>query len=44
MVTGFTGNYLRVEHPWQKRLPGNIRKVKLTGISRTGKMSAVIID
>jgi threonylcarbamoyladenosine tRNA methylthiotransferase MtaB len=44
MITGFTSNYIRVEHPWDSRLAGNIKKVRLTGISSTGKMSIAIIE
>lgn len=44
MITGFTGNYLKVEHPWNARLSGQIKKVNLTGISETGKMSVELID
>jgi threonylcarbamoyladenosine tRNA methylthiotransferase MtaB len=39
MITGYTGNYLRVECPWQAGLAGQIKKVKLTGITGTGRMS-----
>ena len=44
LITGFTGNYIRVEHPWQARLAGQIQKVKLKGISQTGKMRVELID
>ncbi|HUU99558.1 MAG TPA: tRNA (N(6)-L-threonylcarbamoyladenosine(37)-C(2))-methylthiotransferase MtaB [Bacteroidales bacterium] len=44
MITGFTGNYLKVEYPWNARLSGQIKKVFLTGISETGKMSVELID
>ena len=43
-ITGFTPNYIKVEYPWQAQLAGQIKKVKLTGISRTGKMSVELID
>jgi len=43
MITGFTGNYLSVEYPWNNNLAGKIRKVLLTGIASSGRMSAEII-
>lgn len=44
MITGFTGNYLRTEYPWQSGLAGRIKKVRLTGISKSGRMTAKLID
>jgi len=44
LITGFTSNYIRVEHPWQSRLAGQIKKVKLNSISSTGRMSVELID
>ncbi len=44
MITGFTGNYIRVEYPWQAKLAGQIRKVNLKGISPSGKMDIELID
>jgi len=44
LITGFTANYIRVESPWQSELPGQIRKVRLTGINPSGRMAAEIID
>jgi threonylcarbamoyladenosine tRNA methylthiotransferase MtaB len=43
MITGFSSNYIRVEYPWQSRLAGQIIKVKLTGVSSSGRMSADVI-
>jgi threonylcarbamoyladenosine tRNA methylthiotransferase MtaB len=43
MITGFTGNYIKVEHKWQGKLTGQIKEVRLTGISESGKMSVEII-
>jgi threonylcarbamoyladenosine tRNA methylthiotransferase MtaB len=43
MITGYTGNYIRVEYPWQHELSGQIRKVMLTGISQSDKMSIELI-
>ena len=34
MITGYTGNYIRVEYPWQSGLAGQIRKVKTEGSFR----------
>jgi threonylcarbamoyladenosine tRNA methylthiotransferase MtaB len=44
LITGFTSNYIRVEHPWQSRLAGQIKKAKLNNISTTGRMSVELID
>ena len=43
-ITGFTSNYIRVEYPWQAKFAGQIKKVKLTGISQKGKMSVELIN
>jgi threonylcarbamoyladenosine tRNA methylthiotransferase MtaB len=42
-ITGFTSNYIKVEHPWQSELAGQIRKVKLNSISSNGKISVELI-
>jgi threonylcarbamoyladenosine tRNA methylthiotransferase MtaB len=44
MITGYTGNYIRVEHPWQAKLAGMIKNVRLKEISTEGKMSIELID
>jgi threonylcarbamoyladenosine tRNA methylthiotransferase MtaB len=43
LITGFTSNYIRVEYPWESKLAGQIRKVKLNDISSSGKMSIDLI-
>jgi threonylcarbamoyladenosine tRNA methylthiotransferase MtaB len=43
-VTGFTSNYLKVEHKWQPKLTGQIKKTILKNISQTGRISVEIID
>jgi threonylcarbamoyladenosine tRNA methylthiotransferase MtaB len=43
-ITGFSSNYIRVEFPWQAKLAGSIRRVKLNKISETGRMSVELID
>jgi threonylcarbamoyladenosine tRNA methylthiotransferase MtaB len=43
-ITGFTSNYIRVEYSWQSKLSCQIKKVKLTGISQTGRMNVELID
>jgi threonylcarbamoyladenosine tRNA methylthiotransferase MtaB len=43
-ITGFTSNYIRVEFPWDSGLAGNIRKVRLTGISSSGRMNIELIN
>ncbi len=43
-ITGFTSNYIRVEHTWDSKLSGQIRKVRLLSISPSGRMSIKLID
>jgi threonylcarbamoyladenosine tRNA methylthiotransferase MtaB len=43
MITGFTGNYLRTEYPWNSELAGKVIKVRLTGISGSGRMNAELV-
>ena len=43
MISGFTSNYIRVEHQWQSELACQVRKVKLKGITPNGKMHVEII-
>ena len=42
-ITGFTSNYIRVEYPWDSKLSGQIRKVRLNDISASGKMNIELI-
>jgi len=42
-ITGFTSNYIRVEHPWESKLAGQIKKVKLNEISPSGRMSIELL-
>jgi threonylcarbamoyladenosine tRNA methylthiotransferase MtaB len=44
LITGLTSNYIRIEHPWQSRLAGQIKKVKLNSISLTGRMSVELVN
>jgi threonylcarbamoyladenosine tRNA methylthiotransferase MtaB len=44
MVTGFTDNYLRVEHPLNEDLTGRIRRVIITGIADSGNMIVKLIQ
>lgn len=43
-ITGFTENYLRTEYPWHTGLAGKIKKVMLTGISGSHRMTVELID
>jgi threonylcarbamoyladenosine tRNA methylthiotransferase MtaB len=43
-ITGFSSNYIRVEYPWQAGLGGLIKKVKLNGISSSGRMNIELTD
>jgi threonylcarbamoyladenosine tRNA methylthiotransferase MtaB len=44
LISGFTANYIKVEHPWEPKLAGNIKRVRLTGLSASGKMNIEIIE
>ena len=44
MISGFTENYIRVEYPWSAKLAGQIRRVRLTEISPSGKMSIELTE
>jgi threonylcarbamoyladenosine tRNA methylthiotransferase MtaB len=44
MITGYTGNYIRVEYPWQTNLSGQIKKVLLNDISYDGRMNIELLD
>ena len=39
LIYGFTGNYIRVEYPWEAKLAGSIRAVRLHDISSSGNMT-----
>jgi threonylcarbamoyladenosine tRNA methylthiotransferase MtaB len=43
-ITGFTGNYLKVEFPWKSNLTGKIKKVTITGITKSGRLSVDLIN
>jgi threonylcarbamoyladenosine tRNA methylthiotransferase MtaB len=43
MITGYTGNYIRVEYPWQAGLAGKIRNVRLKDISDNNRMNIELI-
>lgn len=43
-ATGFSSNYIRVEYPWNAKLAGTVRKVKLKAISESGRMSSELTD
>jgi threonylcarbamoyladenosine tRNA methylthiotransferase MtaB len=44
MISGYTGNYIRVEYPWDQKLSGQIKKVFLTGVSASGTMTIKLND
>lgn len=44
MITGFTGNYIKVEHLWQSALAGKIKNVILKDVSDNGNMTVDLID
>jgi len=44
LITGFTSNYIRVEHPWQSDLAGQIKTIKLISMSPSGRMSVTLTD
>jgi threonylcarbamoyladenosine tRNA methylthiotransferase MtaB len=43
MTTGFTGNYLRVEYPWNSKLVGRVVKVRINGISDNGRLTVELL-
>jgi threonylcarbamoyladenosine tRNA methylthiotransferase MtaB len=43
-ITGFTSNYIRVEYPWEARLAGQIKKVRINELSSSGRMSIELIE
>ena len=43
MISGFIGNYLRVEYPWNSLFAGKIKKVRITGIARSGNLTADLV-
>jgi threonylcarbamoyladenosine tRNA methylthiotransferase MtaB len=44
LITGFTGNYLRTEYPWQAKLAGQIIKVRLSDTSPSGRIRVELIN
>jgi len=44
MITGLTGNYIRTEYPWNSAIAEKIIKVKLTGISVSGRMNVELVN
>ena len=44
LLSGFSSNYIKMQHPWQPKLAGTIRKVRMTEISGAGIMSVELID
>lgn len=44
LITGFTENYIKVEHPWQSKLAGKIMNVKLLETTVNGRMTIEIKD
>jgi threonylcarbamoyladenosine tRNA methylthiotransferase MtaB len=44
LITGFSSGYIRVEHPWESRLSGTVKKVILNSISPSGRMRVELID
>lgn len=43
MITGYTGNYIRVEYPWEAGLAGSIKKVRLKDAAGENRMSIELI-
>ncbi len=43
-ITGFTSNYIRVEHEWNAKLAGKIKKVRMNGIADSGRMKIEFIS
>jgi threonylcarbamoyladenosine tRNA methylthiotransferase MtaB len=43
MITGFTGNYLKAEYPWDPQLAGSIRKVIISGVRESGNLVGELV-
>jgi threonylcarbamoyladenosine tRNA methylthiotransferase MtaB len=43
MITGFTGNYLKAEYPWDPELAGSIRKVIISGVRESGNLAVELV-
>jgi threonylcarbamoyladenosine tRNA methylthiotransferase MtaB len=43
-ITGFTSNYIRVEYPWESRLAGQVKRVRLKEVSQSGRMKIELIE
>lgn len=44
MISGFTGNYIRVEYPWQTGLQGTIKRVRLLDTLPSGNMNIELTE
>ncbi len=44
MITGLTGNYLRVEYPWKKELVNRIREVRIGDPAPSGRLKIELTD
>ena len=44
MITGFTDNYIRVEYPWQSTLAGQVKKVRIAGMGKSGRMTIELLS
>jgi len=44
ILHGFTSNYIKTQHPWQPKLAGTIKKVRMTEIANAKIMSVELID
>lgn len=43
-ITGFTGNYIKIEYPWSSKLGGEIIKARLLETTIEGRMKVELID
>ena len=44
LISGFTSNYLKVEYPWHQKLAGQIKSVRIEGLSLSGRMKIELIE
>ena len=44
MISGFTGNYLRTDHPWDASLCGEIKPVRLVDFYQNGNLKVELLD
>jgi threonylcarbamoyladenosine tRNA methylthiotransferase MtaB len=44
MMSGFTGNYLKTDHPWDASLCGEIKFTRLVDLYQNGNLKVELLD